>query len=38
MNSAGKIVLECVVETKASIILQFIDGLRRCHDPGRKAG
>ena len=25
MNSAGKIVLECVVETKASIILQFID-------------
>jgi hypothetical protein len=28
MNSAGKIVLECVVETKASIILQLIDGLR----------
>jgi len=28
MNSAGKIVLECVVETKASVILQFIDGLR----------
>jgi hypothetical protein len=28
MNSAGKIVLECVVETKASIILQFIDGPR----------
>jgi transposase len=28
MNAAGKIVLECVVETKASIILQFIDGLR----------
>src|ERR1700680_4247091 len=28
MTSAGKIVLECVVETKASIILQFIDGLR----------
>ena len=28
MNSAGKIVLECVVETKASIILQFVDGLR----------
>jgi transposase len=27
MNFAGKIVLECVVETKASIILQFIDGL-----------
>src|SRR6202023_3202371 len=28
MNSAGKIVLECVVETKASMILQFINGLR----------
>jgi hypothetical protein len=28
MNSVRKIVLECVVETKASIILQFIDGLR----------
>src|ERR1017187_8902317 len=28
MNSAGKVVLECVIETKASIILQFIDGLR----------
>jgi transposase len=28
LNSAGKIVLECVVETKASIILQFIAGLR----------
>ena len=28
INSAGKIVMESVVETKASIILQFIDGLR----------
>ena len=28
MNDAGKIVLECVIETKASMILQFIDGLR----------
>jgi transposase len=27
-NSLGKIVMECVIETKASIILQFIDGLR----------
>ncbi len=27
-NGAGKIVMECVVETKASMILQFIDGLR----------
>jgi hypothetical protein len=28
MNSAGKIVMECVIETKASTVLQFIDGLR----------
>src|ERR1700683_3049925 len=28
LNSAGKIVLECIIETKASILLQFIDGLR----------
>jgi transposase len=28
MNAMGKIVMECVVETKASMILQFIDGLR----------
>src|ERR1700681_4858308 len=28
LNSAGKIVLECVIETKANMILQFIDGLR----------
>jgi transposase len=27
-NSAGKIVMECVIETKASMILQFFDGLR----------
>src|ERR1700724_151660 len=27
MNGAGKIVMECVIETKASMILQFIDGL-----------
>ena len=27
-NAAGKIVLECVIETKASMILQFVDGLR----------
>jgi hypothetical protein len=27
-NEAGKIVMECVIETKASMILQFIDGLR----------
>ena len=28
MNGAGKIGMECVIETKASMILQFIDGLR----------
>src|SRR5262252_6579388 len=28
MNSVGKVVMECVIETKASTILQFIDGLR----------
>jgi transposase len=28
MNGAGKIVMECVIETKASMILQCIDGLR----------
>jgi transposase len=28
MNGAGKIVMECIIETKANMILQFIDGLR----------
>ena len=28
MNGAGRIVMECVIATKASMILQFIDGLR----------
>ena len=27
-NAAGKIVMECVIETKANIILEFIHGLR----------
>jgi transposase len=27
-NSAGKVVMECVIETKANLILQFVDGLR----------
>ena len=27
-HAAGKIVMECVIETKASMILQFFDGLR----------
>jgi hypothetical protein len=28
MNSAGKVVMESIVETKASTVLQFIRGLR----------
>jgi hypothetical protein len=28
LNGAGRIVMESVIETKASMILQFIDGLR----------
>src|SRR5262249_24688420 len=28
MNSTGKIVMECVIETKGSSILQFVHGLR----------
>src|SRR5467141_440824 len=27
-NAAGKVVMECVIETKTSTILQFFDGLR----------
>src|SRR5438552_16934787 len=27
-NSLGKVLMDCVIETKASTILQFIDGLR----------
>ena len=35
MNSAGKIVMESVIETKASMILQFIDGLRANLESGQ---
>ena len=28
MNAAGKVVMECVIETKASMLLQFLNGLR----------
>jgi hypothetical protein len=28
INSVGKVVMECVIETKASTIVEFIDGLR----------
>jgi len=27
-NAAGKVVMECVIETKANLILDFVDGLR----------
>jgi hypothetical protein len=27
-NAVGKVVMESVIETKASMVLQFIDGLR----------
>jgi len=27
-NDAGKVEMECVIETKAGVILQFIEGLR----------
>jgi hypothetical protein len=27
-HAAGKVVMECVIETKANMILQFVDGLR----------
>src|SRR5271155_976283 len=27
-NAVGKVVMECVIEAKANMILQFIDGLR----------
>ena len=27
-NDAGKLVMECVIEIKANVILDFIDGLR----------
>ena len=27
-NSVGKVTMECVIESKASTILQFVDGLR----------
>jgi len=28
LNSSGKLVMECIIETKASSILQFFEGLR----------
>jgi Ni2+-binding GTPase involved in maturation of urease and hydrogenase len=37
MNSAGKLVMECVIETKGSMLLQFIDVLRGdVHVPSKK--
>ncbi len=29
LDSAGKLVMECTIETKAATILQFIQGLTR---------
>ena len=28
LNAAGKIVMECVIQAKANMILQFVNGLR----------
>ena len=28
LNSSGKLVMECIIETKASTIVQFVQGLR----------
>jgi hypothetical protein len=37
LNGSGKLVMESIVETKASSILQFIHGLRvNCMSPGKK--
>jgi len=36
-NSVGKVVMESVIETKASTILQFIDGCAEiCGSPSKK--
>ena len=36
-NAAGKIVMECVIETKASTILQFFAGCAEsCTSPSKK--
>ena len=34
LNAAGKCVCESVIETKASTIIEFIDGLWRGRPPG----
>ena len=28
MDSSGKLIMECILETKAATILEFVDGLR----------
>jgi hypothetical protein len=28
MDSSGKLIMECILETKAATILEFLDGLR----------
>jgi hypothetical protein len=38
LNFAGKVVMECVIETKASTILQFIHGLLALTSVLRRSG
>jgi len=35
-NDAGKIMMDCVIETKANIILDFIRGPENCRSPLKK--
>jgi hypothetical protein len=38
LNSSGKLVMECIIETKASSILQFFEGRgEACRSPLKKA-
>jgi hypothetical protein len=37
LNSSGKLVMECIIETKASTILQFFQGQAEvCTSPSKK--
>ena len=37
MDSSGKRIMECILETKAATILEFIDGLRGTLSVDRKS-
>jgi hypothetical protein len=37
MNLVGKVVMQCVIKTKASVILQFIHGLRTKRNSSRRS-